>query len=159
MKKTTSGFTVIELIVVITVISILTALGVYSFSRIQASSRDSQRSVKITMIAEALEKYYGQNGEYPSCTDMSQTPATIIANTLPRLLAEALASPTATSGSSSILANCADLGSTGDDFAYVGTNSADGLTACTTYCLQWTLKYREEATGNIIPRTSRHLAP
>ena len=76
MRESKSGFTIVELLVVMVIIGILTALGVLSYSKIQASTRDYQRSSKITIIAESLEKYYDQNGEYPSCTAMASPSAT-----------------------------------------------------------------------------------
>lgn len=160
MRKTISGFTIIELVVVITVIAILTALGVYSFNRVQATARDSQRSTKVTAITETLEKYYNQNGNYPSCADMSASPNTVVVNTLINLKADTLTTPTAASGVNSILANCADMaaGYTLDSFAYVGRGS--GASTClNTACMQWSFKYREESSGNIISLASRHVAP
>lgn len=73
MKKTTNGFTIVEILVVIAIIGILATIGILSYSRVQANARDMQRSSKITIIAEALEKYYDKNGEYPGCADMIGT--------------------------------------------------------------------------------------
>jgi type IV pilus assembly protein PilE len=80
MRKSKSGFTIVELLVVIAVIGILTTIGIMSFTRYQASSRDTQRSSRTTLIAEALEKYYDKNGEYPSCSTLTQS-ATIVDTT------------------------------------------------------------------------------
>jgi len=159
MRKTTNGFTIIELAVVITIIAILSTLGAVSFSSVQARTRDTQRSSKITQIAEALEKYYGQNGEYPSCDTMSKSAATVVTSTLVNLDPVALATPTATSGTNSILTNCVNMptGYTSDRFAYVG-NASCTASPYTATCPSWTLKYREEATGNIILLSSRHKA-
>ncbi len=60
------GFTLIELIVVITVISVLTAIAVVSFGTIQSSARDASRKQAITSIQTALERYYGDNQLYPA---------------------------------------------------------------------------------------------
>lgn len=149
MIKTTSGFTIIELIVVVTVIAILTALGVYSFGRVQSNSRDSQRSSKIILVSGALEKYYNAKGEYPSCADMAQPIDTISTSILIGLRADAMTTPTDPIGTNSILTNCADIptGYTSDKFAYIGINNTNCLTSP---CFKWTLKYREETTGNII---------
>jgi len=153
MKKTTSGFTIVEVLVVVAVIGILTTVGFVSYTSIQSNTRDSQKSSRITLLAEALEKYYDQNGEYPGCTAMSASPATIETSTLKGIDANILATPTAVSGTNSILPSCADLTSDTDNFAYVGDGSAGCLTG--TACLQFTLKYDEESTGNIISVTSR----
>ena len=152
MRKTTSGFTIVELLVVVVIIGILTTIGFASFSSVQSDARDSQRSSKITIISEALEKYYDNNGEYPSCTAMVQTPSTVSTVTLKGIDPNVLATPTAASGTNSI--SCADLTTGIDGFAYVG----DGSNACLTdgvACLQYTLKYRQEGSGDIISLASR----
>jgi prepilin-type N-terminal cleavage/methylation domain-containing protein len=160
MIKTTSGFTIVELIIATVIISILAMLGTYSFMVIQVDSRDSQRSIKISMIAEALEKYYDDKGEYPSCNSMSDTIDNVVANTLKSIKPDVLTAPTAAIGSNSIICDDMPTGYTLDRFAYFGSNSSDSSVLCsansTAACLQWTLKYREEASGNIIPLNSRH---
>ncbi|HZJ34877.1 MAG TPA: fibronectin type III domain-containing protein [Candidatus Angelobacter sp.] len=157
MRKAIRGFTIIELLVVVSIMGILTTVGIISFSRIQSDSRDSQRSSKITVIAEALEKYYDENGEYPSCNAMTQSPETVTTETLTGIDPEVLATPRAESGTNSILASCANLTSTTDAFAYVGDGSSDCLNG--EACSQYTLNYQEESTGNIISLSSRHALP
>jgi prepilin-type N-terminal cleavage/methylation domain-containing protein len=44
MKKSSNGFTIIELLVVISIIGILTTIGIVSFSSIQSGARNTQRS-------------------------------------------------------------------------------------------------------------------
>jgi prepilin-type N-terminal cleavage/methylation domain-containing protein len=75
--KRSRGFTIVELLVVIAVIGILTTISVVGYNRYQANSRDTQRAAKVTAIAEALEKYYDQHGEYPGCSQLTQAATTI----------------------------------------------------------------------------------
>ena len=159
MRKNARGFTIIELLVVIAVIGILTAISVFSFSKYQANARDSQRSAKATVIAEALEKYYDHNGEYPSCNQITQSATIIRTSVLPGIDPLALLTPKSATGDTNSI-KCIDItGANGepDVFAYVG----DGSTTCSTgtgtgaACLQWTLKYHEEGSGNIISIQSR----
>jgi|GEM_PF-434096 len=153
MRKSTNGFTIVELLVVIAIIGILSTIGVLSYLRIQANARDSERSSKTTIVAEALEKYYDQNGEYPGCIDMTKTASEVAAN-LGNLNPNVLKTPSATTGTNSILPNCTNDLTTGTDaLAYVG----DGSVACNTgqNCLEWKLQYYEEGTGNIISISSR----
>lgn len=65
-----SGFTLFELLVSISIIGILIALGTVSFTTAQQSGRDSRRRSDVTGIRNALEQYYAQNTAYPSvCSD------------------------------------------------------------------------------------------
>lgn len=65
MKKSSSAFTIIELIAVITVIAILVAATIVSYNGIQGRSRDATRRSDVANIAKALEQYYSDNGSYP----------------------------------------------------------------------------------------------
>lgn len=154
MRKSTSGFTIVELLVVITVIGILTTISMISFTRYQATTRNSQRSSDMTILAEALEKFYSQNGEYPSCNAMTATPATVVSSTLIGIDPTVLTAPLATAGMNSIPTGCPDVsnGAGADVFAYIGDGTCSGNNACTHY----TLKYRDEISTNVIALASRH---
>jgi type IV pilus assembly protein PilE len=154
MKRTTGGFTIIEILVVVAVIGILATISLVGFNRYQTSARDSQRSSRATILAEALEKYYDKNGEYPSCPSLTGSAETVSTSVLPGLDSKTLVTPRATSGTTNSI-KCEDLSNMTqpDLFAYVG----DGSDTCTngSSCLQFTLKYKEESSGLIIPITSR----
>ena len=70
------GFTVVELIIVITIMGILVVLGVVNLRGSQISARDSERKGDIEAIATHLELYYS-SGNYelgrPSGTYISST--------------------------------------------------------------------------------------
>lgn len=57
------GFTLVELMVVITIIAILSVIGVTVFSGVQKSARDAARRGDINALATALELNYS-NGIY-----------------------------------------------------------------------------------------------
>lgn len=59
------GFTLVELLIVIAIIAVLTAVGVTVFSGIQKSARDSKRRADLQAIGQSLEIYKLQNGTYP----------------------------------------------------------------------------------------------
>lgn len=60
------GFTLIEVLVSATIISVLTAIGVVSYTNINKRSRDTKRKSDMEQIRSALEMYRADNGWYPS---------------------------------------------------------------------------------------------
>lgn len=61
-----SGFTIVELLIVIVVIAILAAISIVAYNGIQTRARDSQRSSDISAIVKGLELYYIDKGSYPT---------------------------------------------------------------------------------------------
>ena len=61
-----SGFTIIELLIVIVVIGILAALVLNAFGNIQERARDTERQNDINAIHTQLELYYADKGSYPA---------------------------------------------------------------------------------------------
>lgn len=59
------GFTVIELLVVVTVIAILATIILFGLRSAQASARDTQRVETLIGIQSALESYFNDFGHYP----------------------------------------------------------------------------------------------
>lgn len=67
MKNKKNGFTLIELIVVITIIAVMTVVGVVSYSGTSKKSRDSKRMADLYKLGTALELYrQGTQSTYPS---------------------------------------------------------------------------------------------
>lgn len=67
-SKRTSGFTIVELLIVIVVIGILAAITVVAYNGVQARARDSKRQNDIAEIQIALELYKIDKGVYPPTT-------------------------------------------------------------------------------------------
>jgi general secretion pathway protein G len=65
MKKTSSGFTIVELLIVIVVIGILAAITIVAYNGVQNRARDAQRLQDMKTITKALELYKIQTGSYP----------------------------------------------------------------------------------------------
>lgn len=64
-KRRKKGFTLIELMVTITVIGILATVGMVTYSNAQKSARDARRKDDFKQIATALELYQQANGHFP----------------------------------------------------------------------------------------------
>ncbi len=66
-KKHQSGFTLLELLVVIGIIAVLAVIGISSYSTAQKKSRDAKRRSDLKTIQTALEQYYSICGfRYPT---------------------------------------------------------------------------------------------
>lgn len=63
--KNRYGFSLIELMVVISIIGVLMAIGAVSYTTAQRKARDSSRKNAMDSIAKALEQYYADNSTYP----------------------------------------------------------------------------------------------
>lgn len=146
MKKSFSGFTIIEVIVVITVVGILATIGITSFSRLQTDAQNKDRESKTAIIADALEKYFENNGVYPTCESISgELVSASEAAAILDIDPNSLAAPTAADGTNSI--SCNDPSSTSDTFGYMVTDQNS-----------FSLEYYESGPGLIQSTDSRHIA-
>lgn len=66
MKK---GFTLIEILVVILVISLLATIALFGVGKAQAAARDAQRQQIMNGIRTSLERYYADNQAYYTVTN------------------------------------------------------------------------------------------
>lgn len=64
-KIAIKGFTLVEILVAISVIGLLSAIVLVSVNSARAKSRDAKRKAEISQIQKALEMYYNDNGQYP----------------------------------------------------------------------------------------------
>lgn len=59
------GFTIIELLVVISIIAVLSMIGFASFREVQENGRDAKRRADLGTIQSALEQYNNDQHYYP----------------------------------------------------------------------------------------------
>lgn len=71
LNKKQSGFTIVELLIVIVVIGILAALVITTFNGIQQKGRDTERQTDIKALHGQLEAYYAQTGYYPTLANVN----------------------------------------------------------------------------------------
>src|SRR5882757_3970226 len=71
LKSNRSGFTIVELLIVIVVIGILAGLVITTFTGIQQKARNTERQTDIKAIHGQVEAYYAQNGRYPTLANLN----------------------------------------------------------------------------------------
>lgn len=152
------GYTIVELVVTITIIALLATIVVVGYTLVQKQQRDSVRSVKTTIIAEALEKYYEKNGEYPSVESIASKPIAEVKQKLGMTDKDILVFPNAPdTGTVSIVAT----GTEPTKLVYAaGTTDASESPQCLNdedgYCDKFELSYVEESSGETVKVPSRH---
>ena len=158
--KTNRAFTIVEVVVVISVVAILSSLAVITFNSIRQDTRDATRQGNATIISEALEKYYEKNGEYPSVAS--------IANDLSGNTGTAVASKLSIPAASLVMPNMPNNATNGiirgsepyNNYIAYEAVSADNDPSCQNSanggCDQFTLRYMEEATEEVKVIESRH---
>lgn len=151
-----------ELVIVVVVIAILASITFAGYNKVQIDARDTTRRATAKVIAEALERYYGKNGEYPSVRSLSNAYAgntgTVVAAKLavkPTDLKMPKMPPSATNA---IFAGPAPAN---DYIAYIAVNAVDAASCQTVLaggCDEFTLRYLEESgtTVNVESRRKGH---
>lgn len=76
MKSAQKGFTLVELLVVITIIAILSIIGITIFTSVQKGARDARRRADIDSVAKAMEINYGRfsTGNYSKFCQITSAP-------------------------------------------------------------------------------------
>lgn len=59
------GFTLVELLIVITIIAILSAIALVSYSSFTKNARDTKRKTDLNFVQAALEQYFADQHYYP----------------------------------------------------------------------------------------------
>jgi len=67
MNIKNKGFTLIELLVAIIIVSVISTIGVASYTGYVRNSRDISRKSSLMQIKAYLDQYYSANLRYPEC--------------------------------------------------------------------------------------------
>ena len=150
MRKSRSGFTIVELLIVIVVIGILAAITVVAYNGIQQRAHNAQTIAAVKDYAKIYTAYAIDNGSYPSssnyclgdgyqdnlCWDNRTYAPDASANAALKTYVSSLPNPSTTR---------------------VYRNSTDGYRAGILYVNNYTLRYQLEGTDTDcgLPNTSR----
>jgi general secretion pathway protein G len=64
-----SGFTLVELLIVISLISILAAMGIVQYRNSVIATRESVLHTDLFRMRDAIDQYYADKGKYPGTLD------------------------------------------------------------------------------------------
>lgn len=64
-KTSTSGFTIVEILITIVVIGILASISIVAFNGVQGRAIDARRVSAIDAVEKAMHVYKAQNGTFP----------------------------------------------------------------------------------------------
>lgn len=98
--QSSRAFTIVELLVVITILGILATVAAVNYARVQATVRDEIRVADIDQIKLALAAHKADIGTYPSgqgivCTDTSRCDTSMVNSALNQALEPYLSNPVA----------------------------------------------------------------
>lgn len=65
LRSTTAGFTLIELLVVMTIIAVLLTIAVPRYFHALENSRETVLRQDLSTLREAIDKHFGDYGQYP----------------------------------------------------------------------------------------------
>lgn len=94
------GFTLIEVLVAVTIIAVLVSIGVVSYGSVNKRSRDAKRKGDVEQMRSALEMYRADYGSYPdpsgslAWTDASGLSATLVSTYVPAIPSDPLSTQT-----------------------------------------------------------------
>lgn len=67
LLKEQSGFTLVELMIVVAIIGVLSAVAVPNFKKYQAKAKSSEAKVQLAAAYTAMQAFYGDFGAYSTC--------------------------------------------------------------------------------------------
>jgi general secretion pathway protein G len=68
-QRSARGFTLVELLVVISLISILAAMGLVQYKNSVVKTQESVLKTDLFRVRDAIDQYYADKGKYPASLD------------------------------------------------------------------------------------------
>jgi len=75
-RQTSNGFTLVELLIVVVIISLLAMVAVPSYNVSVAKARRADAQSSLSNLAGAMERFFTENGTYDGAAGTSGTPTT-----------------------------------------------------------------------------------
>lgn len=155
-----AGFTIVELLITVTVIIVLATIVVFVPGTLVAEAQDRERGDDITSIARRLEQAYNaqETGApaYPTTTKLLAD-ITSKSGTVARLSTESLKAPSATASSSVVAAtsnSTTEPKGAGspvlNEYVYQPLTSAGALCTGASICVKFFMYYRLEEDNSVV---------
>jgi len=144
-----SAFTLLELLVVISIIGLLSTLAVVALSSSRTKARDAKRVTEVNQMVKAIELYYDKKGYYPEYTTSLRCNSS---TSLTGLVAENIMAfiPVDPKNTSTAPRYC---------YEYLGMGTSDTIFESAWYCsgrrrtdYQWSLQFSTESVSFNFPR-------
>jgi prepilin-type N-terminal cleavage/methylation domain-containing protein len=116
MLKTKSGFTIVELLIVIVVIAILAAISIVAYNGIQERARFATMRSDIATLNKAIQLYYADKGTYPLTSDWAGWDQGTGDNFIPGLVPKYISATPQIPSANAV----------GDTYLYRSTSATDG---------------------------------
>ncbi len=131
MQKYDSGFTLVELIIVIAIIGILVSIALIAIDpiRVIQDTRDSRNRTELNQIKSALQLYFNENNDYPTAAEFAASGAP--PNFTPTYIRTLPSVTTDTDAAFTYVSNGTDYDA-GINLANADTDDARTVTACIT---------------------------
>lgn len=150
MRKSTTGFTIVELLIVIVIVAILAAITVVAFNGIRVRALQSEKQAKVTEIRKALERFKIDNSRYPGIAEIGGSAgANLIGMTLQSVTPSNAANP-------SLGIEGGWLGATDNHIRYMAWPNVDGtgFTCNSGSCQSFLLQYNDPVSGSSVTFTN-----
>ena len=150
MNRGTGGYTLIEMMIVVVVVSILAGITLVGGDRFLNRTRDERQRANVATLSLKLERYYKYNSvsrighEYPSCRDLIKNFTSIVGDdSLKKEMVKCSRSDWSGGSNGELLYEAANI----DDGDCTKPTSGSITDVAAATCVKYNIIYREFSTG------------